>query len=88
MGEYLTSGVPILAHVPPDTFISWYFRKYDCGYVVDTNEIIALKSAIENLLNNAALRQRLVANARERARIDFDPVVASQAFMQAMESVL
>jgi glycosyltransferase involved in cell wall biosynthesis len=88
MGEYLTSGVPILAHVPPDTFISWYFRKHDCGYVVDTNEIIALKRALENLMNNAALRQRLVANAKERARIDFDPVVASRAFMQAMESVL
>jgi glycosyltransferase involved in cell wall biosynthesis len=56
--------------------------------VVDTNEIIALKRALENLMNNAALRKRLVANAKERARVDFDPIVSSQAFIQAMEAVL
>jgi glycosyltransferase involved in cell wall biosynthesis len=88
LGEYLTSGVPILAHVPPDTFISWYFRKHECGYVVDTDEILSLKRAIENLIDDSELRQRLVTNAKERARVDFDPIVSSQAFIQAMEAVL
>jgi glycosyltransferase involved in cell wall biosynthesis len=86
--EYLSSGVPILVHVPPDTFISWYFRKYNCGYVVDTNEIPSLKRAIENLMDNSSLRQSLVTNAKERARVDFDPIVSSQAFMQAMDAAL
>jgi glycosyltransferase involved in cell wall biosynthesis len=87
-GEYLNSGVPILAHVPPDTFISWYLRKYDCGYIVDTDEIDSLKKGIENLINDPVLRQRLVSNAKERARIDFDPIVASRAFVQALEMAL
>ena len=86
--EYLTSGVPILAHVPPDTFIGWYFRKYDCGYVVDANEALSLRRAIEDLMEDSRLRQRLVTNAQERARADFDPLVASQAFLRAMDEVL
>ena len=86
--EYLTSGVPVLAHVPPNTFISWYFRKYNCGYVVDTNEIVMLQRAIENLMDDSNLRQRLVMNARERARVDFDPIVSSRAFLQAMDAAL
>jgi glycosyltransferase involved in cell wall biosynthesis len=86
--EYLTSGVPILVHVPADTFISWYFRKYNCGYVVDTNEILALKKAIENLIEDSSLRQRLVTNAKERARVDFDPIISSQSFLQAMDAAL
>lgn len=87
-GEYLNSGVPILAHVPPDTFISWYFRKYDCGCVVDTVEIASLKLSIEKLIEDPELRHRLVSNAKERARLDFDPNLASRAFMKAMEGVL
>jgi glycosyltransferase involved in cell wall biosynthesis len=86
-GEYLTSGVPILAHVPPKTFISWYFRKYNCGYVVDEDEIILLKKAIENLIEDPSLRQRLVTNAKERAHIDFDPIVSSRTFMLALEGM-
>ena len=86
--EYLTSGVPILVHVPPNTFISWYFRKHNCGYVVDTNEILSLKRAIEDLMNDSSLRQSLVTNAKERARVDFDPIVSSRAFLQAMDVAL
>lgn len=86
--EYLISGVPILVHVPPNTFISWYFRKHNCGYVVDTNEIPSLKRAIEDLMNDSSLRQSLVTNAKERARVDFDPIVSSRAFLQAMDAAL
>lgn len=84
--EYLNSGVPVLVHVPPDTFTSWYFKKYHCGYVVDTNEISALKRAIEDLVQDSSLREILVRNAKERARIDFDPIVSSQAFLQAIDA--
>ena len=34
-GEYLASGVPILAHVPADSFVSWYLKTHECGLVVD-----------------------------------------------------
>lgn len=84
--EYLTSGVPVLVHVPPNTFTSWYFKKYNCGYVVDTNEISSLRRAIEDLMHDSGLRQILVRNAKARARIDFDPIVSSQAFLQAIDA--
>ncbi len=35
LGDYLSSGTPILAVVPGDTFVAWYLRRYDCGLVVD-----------------------------------------------------
>jgi glycosyltransferase involved in cell wall biosynthesis len=88
MGEYLTSGVPILAHVPPDTFISWYFRKHDCESVVDLNSVEAQKNAVNDLINYPDLRQRISNNAKECARIDFDPNLSSQAFMQVMEAAI
>jgi glycosyltransferase involved in cell wall biosynthesis len=83
--EYLASGTPILAHVPSSSFISWYFRKNNCGYVVDENNITFLKKAIESLLVDEILRKKLVSNAIERAIIDFDPIIAAQAFINAIE---
>ncbi len=85
-GEYLASGIPILAHVPPESFVSWYFRKYDCGYVVDVDDVDALKTAVNEIINNLDLRRNLSANAKECARLDFDPILSSQAFIQAMEA--
>jgi glycosyltransferase involved in cell wall biosynthesis len=85
-GEYLASGVPILVHVPPDSFLCWYFNKHDCGLVVDKNDSGALKTAIVELINNPSLRQRLSENAKERAFVDFDPTIASRTFLQAVEA--
>ena len=87
-GEYLASGVPILVHVPPDSFLCWYFNKHDCGFVVDKNDSSALKTAIVELINNPSLRQRLSENAKERALVDFDPTIASRTFLQAIEAIL
>ncbi len=88
MAEYLISGVPVLVHVPQDTFVSWYFRKYNCGYVVDTSDVFTLKKGIECLLGDSILRQTLITNAQTRARADFDPLISSRAFLQAMEKTL
>jgi glycosyltransferase involved in cell wall biosynthesis len=87
-GEYLASGVPILAHVPGDSFVSWYLKTHECGLVVDVNDVEVLKEAILKLSNNAELRNKLTVNARERACTDFDPLVASRAFVQALETTL
>ncbi len=35
LGEYLSSGTPILAHVPSDTFVAWFINKHRCGLVID-----------------------------------------------------
>jgi glycosyltransferase involved in cell wall biosynthesis len=87
-GEYLASGVPILAHVPADSFVSWYLKTHECGFVVDENDIESLKQAIVELVNNTECRIKLIRNAQERARADFDPLAASRAFREAVDAVV
>jgi glycosyltransferase involved in cell wall biosynthesis len=87
-GEYLASGVPILAHVPADSFVSWYLKTHECGFVVDVNDIESLKQAIVELVNNTECRSKLIRNAQERARADFDPLAASRAFREAVDAVV
>ncbi|MCA1594054.1 MAG: glycosyltransferase [Acidobacteria bacterium] len=71
LGEYLAARRPILVHAPPDSFISWYFRRHQCGQVVDRNDPAELARALELLLSDAGLRERLSERAWERAREDF-----------------
>lgn len=63
IGEYLTSGRPILVHAPEDSYIAWYAKKYELGFVVEQRDAMLLKKAVETLLSDSKLRQRLVANA-------------------------
>ncbi len=71
MGEYLASGRPILVHAPVDTFVSDYFRRYECGLVVDQNDAAFLAQALYSLINNKAAQVKLAQNARQRALADF-----------------
>lgn len=82
MGEYLASGRPILVHAPPDSYIAWYFRHHECGLVVDENDPAQLARAIDSLLNDANLRERLGTRARERAETDFDQVKERARFIE------
>jgi glycosyltransferase involved in cell wall biosynthesis len=84
MGEYLASGRPIIAHAPPDSFVSWYFRKHDCGIVVDQNNSQVLADAIDRLLADDQLRRRISENARARARIDFSLSAAQSKFLNLL----
>jgi len=83
-GELLASGRPILVNAPKDSFISWYFRRYDCGLVVDNDNPQELAAAIDSLLSDAELRTRLGTNAVNRAKADFDVSVAQAAFAQLL----
>ncbi len=71
-GEYLASGRPILVHAPKDSFLSWYFRKYKCGAVVDKYDEKELTSVLERLLSDKKLQKEYMKNARIRAKEDFD----------------
>jgi glycosyltransferase involved in cell wall biosynthesis len=82
MGEYLASGRPILVHAPPDSYIAWYFRHHECGLVVDENDPAQLARAIDSLLNDANLRERLGSRARYRAEQDFDQVKERARFIE------
>ncbi len=66
-------------------YIAWYFRKYDCGLVVDENDPAKLAQAIEKILGDESLRQRLSKNAWARANIDFSIVSAQRKFTELME---
>lgn len=84
LAEYLASGRPILCHAPRDSFISWYFRKHECGVVVDEDDPARLAKGIELILSDAQLCQRLIANAYERARTDFDIATSRKAFFKLL----
>lgn len=71
MGEYLACGRPILAHAPADSFISKYFKKNNCGIVVDSNDIGQLAQAILDIVNDERLRTKICINAEICAKRDF-----------------
>lgn len=71
MGEYLASGRPILVHAPADSFVSKYFKKYECGVVVDVNDISELSQAIQDIVGDENLRKRICKNAEICAKRDF-----------------
>jgi glycosyltransferase involved in cell wall biosynthesis len=85
LGDYLASGTPILAHVPPDSFVSWYLKTHNCGLVVDEDDHEALSLAVQRLSNDMELRRTLSRNARRRAREDFTPETAMRSFLSALE---
>jgi glycosyltransferase involved in cell wall biosynthesis len=84
LGEYLASRRPVLVHAPHDSFISWYFRKHECGVVVDEDDPARLAKGIELILSDAQLCRRLIANAYERARTDFNIARSRAAFFQLL----
>ena len=71
MGEYLSSGRPILVHAPADCFLSWYFRTNQCGIVVDKNDPKLLAEEINRLISDRELQRKLSEKAREAAVRDF-----------------
>jgi glycosyltransferase involved in cell wall biosynthesis len=88
MGEYLASGRPVLAHVPPDSFVKYYLKKYQCGIVADKNSPDNLAEHILNLMHNVPLRLAVVKNALERARFDFDPRISQENLINFLSSEL
>jgi len=80
IGEYLAAKKPILVHAPSDSFISWYFRKYNCGLVVDEADPEKLAQEIIRLLSNTEMQKLYSENAYSRAKDDFNLPVAQKKF--------
>jgi glycosyltransferase involved in cell wall biosynthesis len=80
MGEYLAARRPILVHAPADSFLQWYFRRHDCGLVVDQDDPAELAHALRRLLSDDSLCRRLSERAWERARADFSITKAREQF--------
>ena len=71
LGEYLASGRPLLVHAPADSFVSWYCKQQGCGIVVDENRPEALAAGIRSILEDEALRKRMLEQASVAAKQDF-----------------
>ena len=84
MGEYLAARQPTLVHAPRESFVAWYFRHHQCGLVVDKSDPAQLAQGIEQILNDASLRQRFSANAWERARSDYSVEVSQAKFAELL----
>lgn len=86
MGEYLTSQRPILVHAPSDSFVSWYFRAYECGSVVDCDDPTALAQAVRQILDDEEWGRVMGEKAAARAKIDFSLEVAQARFLKVLSS--
>jgi glycosyltransferase involved in cell wall biosynthesis len=86
MGEYLAGGRPILAHAPGDSFVSWYFRTYQVGSLVDHPDPLALAHAIQQIIDEPDLRRRWCENALARARTDFSLETARRRFLELFQT--
>lgn len=84
VGEYLASGRPILAHVPPDCFVSSLFRERRCAAVVDQQDETELITALSRLLTDQAWREGLVRCAGKVAQ-EFTQEAARKAFSAVID---
>ncbi len=85
LADYLESGVPILAFVPPNTYVAWFLKKYDCGYVVDINNPLELAKGIIELFAKEELRNKLIKNAMSIATSEFNTKKAYITFIGLLE---
>ena len=75
---YLLSGVPVVAHSPPNAFLTKWLRSHDCAEVVDVPDESALVAAFERLIDNPQRCQQLSKNALRASRTFFAPVVVNE----------
>jgi hypothetical protein len=86
LGDYLESGRPILAHVPPDSFIASFFRERHCGSVVDVPEVEALASEIALMFDDFGRNAEFAVSERLLSQAEFSAESARKAFLHAVES--
>jgi len=63
----LYSNRPILAHSPPNVFLTEFLRKHDCAEVVDVIDTKTIQKAIDTLIDDDNRRNQLTKNAIKTA---------------------
>ena len=74
----LLSGRPIVAHSPPNSFLTRWLRQRDCAEIVEQPDPAALSAAIDRLRDDPARRETLVRNALAAVRQFQGTVVAAE----------
>ena len=87
VADYLATGRPILVHAPADCFVTEYFRKHECGIVVDKLDETALSIAIKKIDKNPELRKKLGKNAIDRVKEEFDISQAKTDFKNCINNL-
>ena len=83
--DYLALAKPILVHAPADSFISQYFRKHQCGLVVDQPDVSLLAQMISDVVAGKIDVQVLAQRARQRAEIDFAIEAVQARFVETIQ---
>jgi glycosyltransferase involved in cell wall biosynthesis len=84
LGDYLASGVPIVALAPAASFLIGYLRGQQCGEVVDRLDPQAVAVAIRKVVSDSTRRATLVQNALTCARSEFLAAAAAKEFLGAI----
>jgi hypothetical protein len=75
LGDYLASGTPILVHAPKGAFITEFFRRNDCGIIVDNPDVGGLVKALDGLSSNTYDTDSITMRGKTIALMDFDKIV-------------
>ncbi|MDH5639242.1 MAG: glycosyltransferase, partial [Nitrospinota bacterium] len=85
--EYFSTGRPVLAHAPKGSFVLEYIRKHNCGVAIGENDPASLREAIRKVLADKEYVNEITANAKNRAKIDFDSDKMRSRFICYLETM-
>jgi rhamnosyl/mannosyltransferase len=86
--EAMASGCPVLNTSISHSGVSWVSRHEETGLTVAPNDAAGLAAAANRLLREPGLRERLSANAPERARLEFDQALMARRSLEFYARVL
>jgi glycosyltransferase involved in cell wall biosynthesis len=81
LGDYLVSGVPILALAPSDSFISEFLKENICGLAVSSNNPHLIANKILDLMESEETRKEFVLNAGRVAKKQFNRKSSQKEFL-------
>jgi len=82
--EYLVSGVPVLLYGPADIAQTAYAEREGWGLAVTSRAPEILDGALKRIIEDRALREKLVADARKTAAARHDAATVRDAFRSAL----
>lgn len=80
--EYLASGIPILVLCPDEYFLSRFFKRYECGYVLNELNSDSVESLFTFIRENPSDVTRRISNAFGVAESLFDYRVVRDTFLE------
>ena len=81
---YLLSGTPVLVYGPSETAQAKYAQKDKWGYIVDQRGIDQLKQAMQTLIADKSLREKLSSQAQIVASKNHDVAKVRKLFQQTL----